>query len=109
MAQAHMCCRWRIAAVCNQFRAAWLIGAAIVALQMIDILSTEKILLAGGSETNAVVSALIGIFGTAWWVPKLILASFIAGYFGTRELSRVTIMAVALCGLVVAHNLLQPV
>ena len=92
----------------RQFRSAWLIGAVIVGLQIADILSTEKILLAGGLETNPLVSKLILVFGSAWWIPKLVLASFIAGYFGTRKSRPATIIAILFCVLVAAHNLFQP-
>jgi hypothetical protein len=109
MAPQKFCTQWGIAEACSQFRADWLIGALIVSLQITDILSTEKILLAGGAETNPVVWTLIHIFGPAWWVPKLVLAAFVAGYFGTRKLSWSAIVAVALCAIVVTHNVLQPV
>jgi hypothetical protein len=109
MARNHVCLRWRFAEVRNQFKAAWLIGAVIIALQIIDILSTEGILLAGGSEDNPVVSTLIGMFGPAWWIPKLVLTSLIAGHFATQRLSWAGIIVVAVCAMVVTHNLLQPV
>jgi hypothetical protein len=89
-------------------RAASVVGAAIVALEVLDVLTTIKIVAAGGSELNPVMSVLMGLLGPAWWVPKVILASGVAGYFATRpSVSWRAVVVLILCAVVAANNLAQ--
>ena len=91
-----------------QARAAFVLGAAIVALQMLDVLTTLAVVSAGGREANPAVSVLMTLLGPVWWVPKVIIASCIAGYFGTRPTVRWTGLLVLLLGaLVVFNNIAQ--
>lgn len=92
----------------GQARAPFVLGAAIVALQMLDVLTTLAVVSAGGRETNPAVSVLMALLGPVWWVPKVIIASCIAGYFGTRPTVRWTGLLVLILGaLVVLNNIAQ--
>ena len=44
-------------------------------LQICDVLSTIRVLEAGGYERNPVVAKLMDRFGRFWWVPKIVLAA----------------------------------
>lgn len=85
-----------------------MLGAAIVALEMLDVLTTLRVMAAGGMEANPAMSFLMIWLGPAWWVPKVIIASLIAGYFGTRPCIRWTGVVVVILGsLVVLNNVAQ--
>lgn len=84
--------------------AALVLGAVIVVLEMLDVLTTIRVMAAGGMEANPAISILMTWLGPAWWVPKVILASCIAGYFGTRPKVRWTGVLVVVVGLVVVLN-----
>jgi hypothetical protein len=89
-------------------RAASVVGAAIVALEVLDVLTTIKVVAAGGAELNPVMSVLMVLLGPAWWIPKAILASCVAGYFGTRRsVSWPVAVVLALCAIVVLNNVAQ--
>jgi uncharacterized protein DUF5658 len=84
--------------------AALVLGAVIVVLEMLDVLTTLRVIAAGGIEANPAIAALMAWLGPAWWVPKVVLASCIAGYFGTRPKVRWTGILVVIVGLVVVLN-----
>ncbi len=84
--------------------AALVLGAVIVGLEMLDVLTTLRVMAAGGMEANPAISVLMSWLGPAWWVPKVIIASGIAGYFGTRPNVRWTGILVVLVGLAVVLN-----
>jgi hypothetical protein len=89
-------------------RAASAVGAVIVALEVLDVLTTIKVVAAGGAELNPLMSALMGLLGPAWWIPKAIFASCVAGYFGTRpSVSWPVVVVTALCTIVVLNNAAQ--
>jgi hypothetical protein len=89
-------------------RAAFVVGAAIVVLQMIDVLTTLRVVAAGGAELNPIMSVLMGLLGPAWWMPKVIFASCVAGYFATRpRVGWPAIVVVILCAVVALNNILQ--
>jgi hypothetical protein len=89
-------------------RAASVLGAVIVGLEVLDVLTTIKVVAAGGAELNPLMSALMGLLGPTWWVPKAILASCVAGYFGTRRsVGWPAIVVAALCVVVVLNNVAQ--
>jgi len=73
-------------------RAALVVGAAIVALEVIDVLTTLKMVAAGGFELNPLMSMLMGLLGPLWWMPKVILASF---------------AVVILCAVIALNNIVQ--
>lgn len=89
-------------------RAARVVGVAIVALEVVDVLTTIKVVAAGGSELNPVMSVLMELLGPVWWIPKVVLASCVAGYFGTRPSVSWRVVAVlVLCAIVVLNNVVQ--
>jgi hypothetical protein len=89
-------------------RAASVVGAVIVTLEVLDVLTTIKVVAAGGAELNPLMSVLMGLLGPAWWVPKAILASCVAGYFGTRRsVGWPPVVVAVLCAIVVLNNITQ--
>jgi len=84
--------------------AALVLGAVIVVLEMLDVLTTLRVMAAGGMEANPAIYVLMSWLGPAWWIPKVIIASCIAGYFGTRPKVRWTGILVVVVGLVVVAN-----
>ncbi|HUI34134.1 MAG TPA: DUF5658 family protein [Stellaceae bacterium] len=83
---------------------ALVLGAVIVVLEMLDVLTTLRVMAAGGMEANPAISVFMSWLGPAWWVPKVIIASCIAGYFGTRPTVRWTGILVVIVGLAVVLN-----
>jgi hypothetical protein len=89
-------------------RAAFVVGAVIVALQVLDVLTTLRVVVAGGAEINPVMSALMALLGPLWWIPKVIFASCVAGYFATRpRVGWPAIVVVILCAVVALNNIAQ--
>jgi hypothetical protein len=87
-------------------RGALVLGAAIVALEMLDVLTTLRVMRAGGMEANPAMSFLMTWLGPAWWIPKVIVASLVAGYFGTRPSVRwMGVVVLVLGTLVVLNNI----
>jgi hypothetical protein len=92
--------------VAKQGRAAFAVGAAIVALEILDVLTTLRVIAAGGAEVNPLMSTLMTVLGPAWWVPKVILASCVAGYFATRRrVGWPSVVALVLCASVALNNI----
>jgi uncharacterized protein DUF5658 len=92
--------------VAKHRRAALAVGAAIVALEILDVLTTLKVIATGGAEVNPVMSTLMTVLGPAWWLPKVILASCVAGYFATRRrVGWPSVVALVLCALVALNNI----
>jgi hypothetical protein len=52
-----------------------LIAVAIMATQCFDVLSTNTILAAGGNEANPIMASVMDSWGSAWPVPKLLVAA----------------------------------
>ena len=89
-------------------RAAFVVGAVIVALQVLDVLTTLRVVVAGGAEINPVMSVLMALLGPLWWIPKVIFASCVAGYFATRQhVGWPAIVVVILCAVVALNNIAQ--
>jgi hypothetical protein len=89
-------------------RAALVVGAVIVALEVIDVLTTLRMVAAGGSELNPLMLMFMGLLGPLWWMPKVLLASGAAGYFATRPSVRwPAIMVVILCAVIALNNIVQ--
>jgi hypothetical protein len=89
-------------------RPAAMVGAAIVVLEVVDVLTTLKMVATGGSELNPVMSVLMGLLGPVWWMPKVILASCVAGYFATRpSVGWPAIVVLTLCATVALSNIAQ--
>jgi hypothetical protein len=89
-------------------RAAMVIGAAIVVLEIIDVLTTLKVVASGGAELNPLMSVLMGVLGPVWWMPKVIFASCVAGYFATRpRVGWPAIVVVILCAIIALNNIVQ--
>jgi hypothetical protein len=89
-------------------RAAFVVGAVIVALQVLDVLTTLRVVVAGGAEINPVMSVLMALLGPLWWIPKVIFASCVAGYFATRpRVGWPAIVVVILCAVVALNNIAQ--
>jgi hypothetical protein len=87
---------------------ATVLGAVIVAFQVIDVLTTLKVVGAGGSELNPFMSVIMELLGPVWWLPKVVLASCIAGYFATRQsVSWRAVMVLILCAAVAVNNIVQ--
>jgi hypothetical protein len=83
------------------------VGAAIFALEMLDVYTTQLILrLPGGGEGNPLIRETMRALGNGWPVPKVCVAAFAAAYFGTRSrVSLIALAAVALCLAVDGNNL----
>ena len=83
---------------------ATLLGA-FGALQIADVISTERVLDNGGWEANPLWVLAIGLLGTYWPIPKLALMAACMACM-IRWKPRHVAPFVALMGLVVANNVL---
>jgi Domain of unknown function (DUF5658) len=54
-----------------KMRIAWLVAFGF--LQVLDVLTTERVLARGGWESNPVQELVQTHFGSMWWAPKLIM------------------------------------
>jgi hypothetical protein len=80
--------------------------AGFIALQVLDCVSTNRVLAAGGWEANPVEVASQVALGAYWWAPKLIVMCGCA--FVMRRWHWVYIaMAVLLMAVVVFNNYMQ--
>jgi hypothetical protein len=79
--------------------------AAFSALQIADVITTERVLDNGGWEANPFGVLAMALFGTYWPIPKLVLMT-ICMAFMIRWKPGYVAPLVALMGLVVANNAL---
>jgi hypothetical protein len=84
-------------------RIAWLILFGI--LQVVDILTTDRVLARGGSEGNPLQVLAQAHLGSMWWVPKLVLMLACA-FFMAHWKPRYVMPFVALMAVVVSNNAL---
>jgi hypothetical protein len=89
-------------------RAGLVVGAVIVALEVVDVLTTLRMVAAGGFELNPLMSMFMGLLGPLWWMPKVLLASGAAGYFATRPSVRwPAIVVIIFCAVIALNNVVQ--
>lgn len=87
-------------------RVRWLLLALFAALQVLDILTTNRGLAAAGvRELNPLMAALQAHLGSAWWLPKAAFAAWIAVAASLVRRQWPLVFAVSFCGLVAAINL----
>jgi len=76
-------------------------------LQVCDVLSTIRVLEAGGYERNPVVAKLMDWFGRFWWVPKIMLAAIAAALIWWAGAEPLIWLLNAVYAAVVINNLRQ--
>ena len=76
-------------------------------LQVCDVLSTIRVLEAGGYERNPVVAKLMDWFGRFWWVPKILLAAAAAALIWWAGAVPLLWLLNAVYAAVVINNLRQ--
>lgn len=79
--------------------------AAFGALQIADVVTTNRVLQNGGWEGNPLWNWAMSLFGSYWPIPKLILMAVCLAFMG-RWKPRYVAPFVALMGVVVANNAL---
>lgn len=86
----------------------WLILAVFVALEILDILTTNRVLkIPGAWEANPLVAAFQMRLGPLWWLPKAAVVAW-AAIAATRIRRRWPLYLAAIyCGLVVVINLVS--
>ena len=52
----------------------WALFWAMLVVQLLDVLTTNRILAGGGRELNPVMRLFMRLGGRWWWVPKLAVA-----------------------------------
>lgn len=57
-----------------------LIALTIVIVGILDVISTNASIAAGGSETNALIAAMMTQLGTWWFVPKIAVHVLVAAF-----------------------------
>lgn len=75
-------------------------------LQILDVISTNRVLAAGGWEANPAMVAAQAHLGAWWWLPKLTGMGVVALVMARWPLRFVAI-ATGVMGLVVVNNLSQ--
>ncbi len=79
----------------------------LMALQVLDVISTNRVLRLGGREFNPLVVWVMRRMGRAWWLPKLAVATLISSLalaLADPQLDAVLAGIGALYVLVVGHN-----
>jgi hypothetical protein len=90
------------------YRPALLLGTTIIALQILDVLTTGTILALGGHETNPIIGAVMGFLGPVWWLPKLVLASMVAAWLASRpQITGLGWVSFGATATVVINNVMQ--
>lgn len=79
---------------------------AFVALNVLDVASTDKVLAAGGWEANPVQSLSQGLLGPLWWLPKLAMVAAIVFIMRKWPAKYVSIATVVMAA-VVTNNYMQ--
>ena len=54
-----------------------ILALIILFLSVIDIILTNKILSNGGKELNPLMKWCMDKFGSRWWIPKMVITSFL--------------------------------
>lgn len=84
------------------------IGTMIVVLGILDVVSTNLVLRAGGVELNPIVSLWMEHLDQWWQLPKLLihlLAGFLVYYLlYSRFTATVALLVVFMYGIIVHHN-----
>lgn len=84
------------------------IGTLIVVLGILDVVSTNLVLEAGGIELNPIVALWMDHLDSWWHLPKLaihLVAAFLVYYLlYTRFTAAVALLVVFLYGIIVHHN-----
>lgn len=84
------------------------IGTMIVVLGVLDVVSTNLVLKAGGVELNPIVSLWMEHLDQWWHLPKLLihlLAGFLVYYLlYSRFTATVALLVVFIYGVIVHHN-----
>lgn len=84
------------------------LAVLVVVFQAADIVSTYLSIANGGVESNFIMWLLMAKFGSYWWLPKLVIALFIAVYVAQQARLNwriITIMVIAFCPAII--NLTQ--
>jgi hypothetical protein len=82
--------------------------AIIVVLQVMDCITTTRILaMPGGVETNPLMAWCIDYLGAWWWLPKIAIAAVFVGYcLSCQEFRFIVGFGMVFCAFVVGNNLL---
>ena len=85
------------------------LGILIVLLGIVDVISTNMVLAAGGVELNPIVAWIMEQLDHWWHLPKLLVHA-VAGFLvyhllNSRFTATVALLLVFLYGVVVHHNL----
>jgi hypothetical protein len=83
-------------------------GALIVLVGILDVISTNLVLVAGGSELNPLVAWMMDHLGAWWLLPKL-LAHVVTGFLlyhllNSRLTAVLAFLVIAVYGAVLHHN-----
>jgi hypothetical protein len=84
-------------------RIAWLVLFGI--LQVVDVLTTQRVLARGGWEGNPLQELAQTHLGSMWWAPKLVFMSYCV-FVMARWKPRYVMPLVALMAVVVSNNAL---
>ncbi len=79
----------------------------LMALQVLDVVSTNRVLRFGGREFNPIVAWIIRRTGRAWWLPKLAVAAVPSGMAIVYANPHVDVALAGIAAayvLVVSHN-----
>src|SRR5215469_6020712 len=87
-------------------RVHWLWLALFLALQIADVLTTNRALtIPGVTEVNPVMAAFQARLGPAWWLPKAMAVAWFAVAISLSRRRWPMFFAVSCCSLVVVINL----
>jgi hypothetical protein len=87
-------------------RAKAILLAVFAALQVADVISTNRVLAHGGWEANPITIASQVHLGSLWWTPKVALMG-VCTLAMTRWPLRYVVPAVALMAVIVGNNAVQ--
>jgi Domain of unknown function (DUF5658) len=89
-------------------RAEWLLLLLFVALEIDDVLTTNRVIRAHGTwEANPLMAAFQMRLGPLWWLPKAAMVAWVALAATQTRRRWPLIFAVTFCGFVIAVNLVS--
>lgn len=79
-----------------------ILALIILFLSVIDIILTNKILSNGGKELNPLMKWCMDKFGSRWWIPKMVITSFLVlGLLQYKILFPFIVAGIAQLGIVI--------
>ena len=83
----------------------YVLGGAFLALSVLDIVLTNRIISNGGNEMNPVMKFCMNKLGNGWWIPKMAASALIVLFLACINSTNSMIMVCLVQSAIVAWNI----